>query len=321
MKYYFHLQYQRILRKLGAFGIQPLLGVALAVLGFIALSKFLFYKTTYANWIYVAAAISVLGNLGEQKRNDFLKNTFPVERFRQVRIVENITIAIPFLVYLLYEGDYWFALGLSIIAILLATFTFRRVFHFTIPTPFWKFPFEFIVGFRKLFLLVLIGFFLTFQAIQVGNHNLGFFSLGLQFFISLMYYNQPENPYFVWVFKGTSQQFLGKKIATSLICSRISTFQVIWRLMFYFTELWLVLIGIQIFGYILLLTIILAKYSAFPSEMSLPQVLFYFISLIFPPLFLFTIPMFYKQSSQKLKDFLKWLQLKIFTNPTAAKKY
>lgn len=305
MNYYFHLQYQRIQRKLEAFGVQPLLGMVLGVLGFIVLSKFLFYKTTYADWIYVIVAISVLVNLGEQKRNDFLRNTFPVRQFWQVRILENSLFALPFLLYLLYEGNYWLASGLLIIATLLANFTFRRIIHFTIPTPFEKFPFEFIVGFRKFFLLIIIGCFLTFQAIQVGNQNLGFFSLGLQFFIALAYYNQPENPYFVWIFKGTSQQFLGRKIVDGLICSSIITFLVFSSLVFFFSEHWLILVGIQIFGYVLLIAIILAKYSAFPSEMSLPQILIYTISLIFPPLFLLSIPMFYKQANQKLKPFLK----------------
>jgi len=305
MKYYFRLQYQRIQRSLEAFGIQPILGIVLAVLGFFIFSKLLFYKINYAPWLYVTVAISILLSLGEQKRTDLLKNIFPVKRFRQVRMLENSLITLLFTAYLIYESSYWFALGLPISALLLANFTFRPVFHFTIPTPFWKFPFEFIIGFRNLFLLTLVGFFLTFQAIQVGNHNLGFFSLGLQFFIALMYYNKPENPYFVWIFKGTSQQFLGKKVVDSLICSSIITFLVFGSLVFFFSEYWIVLVGIQLFGYVLLIAIVLAKYAAFPSEMSLPQMLFYIISLIFPPFFLFTIPMFYKQSKQKLNPFLK----------------
>ncbi|MEM8524443.1 MAG: ABC transporter permease [Bacteroidota bacterium] len=305
MKYYFQLQFRRIQRKIEAFGIQPTLGIVLAIVMFILFSKFLFYKTRFAPWIYLAVAVSILVNLGEQKRSDLLKNIFLAKPFRQVRMLENALIVLPFCLYLIYEGSYWLALGLPIVASLLANFTFRQVFHFTIPTPFWKFPFEFIVGFRKLSLLVLIGFLLTFQAIRVENHNLGFFSLGLQFFIALMYYNQPENPYFVWIFKGTSQQFLRKKIVAGLICSSITNFLIFSILIFFFSEHWMILIGIQIFGYVLLIAIILAKYSAFPSEMSLPQVLLYLISLIFPPLFLFTIPMFYKQSKQKLKPFLK----------------
>ncbi|MEN0046956.1 MAG: ABC transporter permease, partial [Bacteroidota bacterium] len=212
---------------------------------------------------------------------------------------------LPFCLYLIYEGDYWFTLVLPIIALLFANLTFKPILHFTIPTPFWKFPFEFIIGFRKLFWLVIVGFFLTFQAIQVENHNLGFFSLGLQFFIALAYYNQPENPYFVWIFKRSSLQFLSKKIMDSLICSSLITFLTFGSLLFSFPEDWLILLGIQIFGYVLLLAIILAKYAAFPLEMSLPQVLVYTISLIFPPLFLITIPMFYKQANQKLKPFLK----------------
>ncbi|MEL6717656.1 MAG: hypothetical protein AAFP82_02990 [Bacteroidota bacterium] len=305
MEYYFKLQFRRILRKLEAFGIQPVLGIVIALLTFIVLSKLLYYKLIYANWVYVAIACSVLLSLGNQKRNDLLKNIFSIKRFRQVRMLENIAIALPFSLYLIYEEEYRFVLGVLIAALLFAMVTFRSVLHFTIPTPFWKFPFEFIIGFRKFFLLILLGFFLTFQAIQVENPNLGVFSLGLQFLIALVYYNQAENPYFVWIFKGTNQKFLGRKMVDALVCSSIITFLIFSSLIFFFPSYFFVLIGVQLLGYVLLVAIILAKYSAYPSEMSLPQVLLYTLSLIFPPLFLVSIPIFYKQSTQKLKAFFR----------------
>jgi len=58
-------------------------------------------------------------------------------------------------------------------------------------------------------------------------------------------------------------------------------------------------------GLHLLITIILAKYSAYPNEMSLPQGILFSLSLMLPPALFITIPLFYYQSIKSLTSILK----------------
>ncbi|HQW12087.1 MAG TPA: hypothetical protein PLP06_08060 [Saprospiraceae bacterium] len=146
---------------------------------------------------------------------------------------------------------------------------------------------------------------LTFIAISVGNFNLGIFSLLLVFFITLTFYSKPEDLYFVWSFIDSPKGFLMKKIRTGLVYSTmLSTPILIILSIFFFSEIKILLI-FQLLGYIYLITIILAKYSAYPNEMSLPQGILFSLSLMLPPALFITIPLFYYQSIKSLTSILK----------------
>ncbi len=53
-----------------------------------------------------------------------------------------------------------------------------------------------------------------------------------------------------------------------------------------------------------MMTIILAKYSAYPQEMNIPKGILIAFSIYFPPFLLVLIPLFYLKSVKKLKVFL-----------------
>jgi hypothetical protein len=59
-----------------------------------------------------------------------------------------------------------------------------------------------------------------------------------------------------------------------------------------------------VMGLLFLWTVILAKYSAYPGEMNLPEGITIAFSLYFPPLLLAMIPIFYTKSIRKLKHLL-----------------
>jgi hypothetical protein len=305
MKFYIKLQIRRMKRMLADLGIKPYLGLFLAIIIFISFSKYLFYKISYAELIYVFIGISTIFKLGERNRNDNLISIFKKKTYYQIRILENSVLAFPFLVYLLYERSYLMILVLSILSILIAPLNIKQNLNFTIPTPFQRFPFEFIVGFRKAFFLYLFSYFLCFKAIQVGNFNLGLFSLGTVYLISMLFFSKPENSYFVWIYSVNSKTFLLKKIFSSFICSSLIAIPNFVVLLFFFKTNYLLIAGVVIFGLILLISVILAKYSAFPNEMNLHQSLLYGISLWVPPLFLITIPFFYIQSRRSLEPILE----------------
>lgn len=306
MKYYFMLQYQRTIRLLKELGIHPLLALFLCVIAFVGGSKFLFYKTETASWIYVFLTIVVLLNLGNKERNDRLKPIFNKKDFLLIRILENGLFLIPFIIYLFYEKAFLFALGLIPISLGLALLTNLPRLQRTIPTPFRKFPFEFIVGFRKTAFFIFLIYLLAIKAIEVYNYNLGLFSLAVLFFTTMGFYSKPEEEYYCWIFAMGPKEFLLKKIRDGLICSSIMTLPLFMGLLgFYPDKIWITIV-IQLLGYIYLSSMILAKYSAFPGGLNIVHGIFYALSIIFPPLLLVIIPIFYFQAKRRLTIILGW---------------
>jgi len=75
-------------------------------------------------------------------------------------------------------------------------------------------------------------------------------------------------------------------------------------LIFFQTNI-LAVFGFQALGYCYLLTFILAKYSAYPKKVNLPQGILLALSLAMPQLLLALVPFFYIQSKNRLKEILE----------------
>lgn len=304
MGFYFTLQYRRISRQLEAAGIHPVLGLLLLAVGFLGLSKYLFYKTEFAPWIFTLIALSTLLRLGSPDRNDQLRLVFGKLDYYRVRFLENSLAALPFVGFLLFERQFIFAIGLLPVALLLAMVKNQPALNIRLPTPFWKYPFEFIVGFRNTWWLIALSYFLCAQAIHVGNFNLGLFSLALCFLLGMSFYSKPERTYFVWIFAFDGPGFLRHKAITGLICVSILSAPVLIALYMAFPDKALVTTAVQAIGYCYLFSMVVAKYSAFPKEMNVPQGLLYGLSLWFPPMLLLVVPIFYIQSKRRLTSIL-----------------
>lgn len=305
MKYYFLLQYRRLDRKIRELGVPPWIGFVIGALLFVGASKYLYVKTEFANWIYAFFGLSAVVTMGNNQRNDQLHAIFQKQDYLRIRLIENTLAALPFAIYLLYEGDFRFAFGLCLLGVVSAFINFRFRSYLALPTPFRSFPYEFIAGFRRTFWLILLSYFLVAKAIQVDNFNLGLFALALLFFNGMSYYAQPEDEYFVWIYATDAAGFIRRKLRIALICGSILTAPICITLLFLFPErIWLVL-GLQLLGTIFLLSMILAKYSAYPREISLPQAFLYGLSLWFPPMLLIVLPIFYRRSRKQLKSLLE----------------
>lgn len=159
MTYYLKLQLTRLQRWLQNLGINPYFALVLGLIFFVLLSKSLFYKTEYAKWIYLFTAISIIFKCSEQKRNDTLRNIFRAKDYFLIRIAENFIVATPFLLYLLFNKEFSTAFILLPMIPIMAYFRTNNFTNYTIPTPFKKYPFEFIIGFRRTFPLILIAYF------------------------------------------------------------------------------------------------------------------------------------------------------------------
>lgn len=304
MKYYFTLQCQRLLRKLSELGIHLVVGLVLSVVIFIFISLVLFAKLDYAEWIYCILAIVNILQLGHDSRTALPKQIFSKRTYLTIRTLENSLLALPFVMFMFYKWAFIEGVVLLFVCMLLALFDFKHKVSSVIPTPFRKWPFEFIAGFRKSILILPIIGLMLYHSVAVHNFNLGMASLALLFAVSFSYYIKPESGYFVWVHKAEAKQFLIQKCKTALWCVTLFSLPVLLVLALGYPER-LFAIGIgQLIGYLFIMSIVLAKYSAYPNEIGLPQALLYAISLWFPPLLFLAIPLFYKQAVKKLNPIL-----------------
>jgi hypothetical protein len=301
---YCDIQYKRMNRYIIEFGLHPIVGYILAALIFIGLSKYLFYKAPYAVYFYMAIAIFISLMIDSHGRNDFFKTIFSSKTFRQIRILENITIVIPFALYLVYEHEVIASLCSFTITFLIAFLPRKTFSSKAFPTPFSFQPFEFAVGIRMAYLLYFALYFILLMAIRVHNFNLGIATIIAVFIISFTFYSNLEAQSYIWNFKGSSKMFLKKKIAIAIAHVSLLSLPILAILLFAWIDQAASIIGLQAIGYVYLVTFVLAKYSAYPRIMSVPQGLIFIFSLWIPPLLIFIIPYLYIKSTGSLKSLL-----------------
>lgn len=304
MRYYFLLQFKMINRHLAGFGIHPAMGYVLIVAVFTGFSILLFEKIAFAEYVFMATGLSFTAKLSGPARNQFLKGCFRANNYLKVRILENVIIILPFVIFLIIKFFYFQSLITLILAGFLSVTTFGSRSGLTIPTPFGKKPFEFAIGFRGSFPLFILAYFLAVMSVVAENFNLGIASLILVFLVCMSYYLNPENEFYVWIFHSRPGKFIFSKIKTAIVYSTILTIPVIIILTIFFLDKALIIIAFLLLGYLYLLTVILAKYSAYPHPVNLPQVIILAVSAWFPPLLLAVVPFFYRQSVSRLKNIL-----------------
>lgn len=304
MRFYFLLQFKMINRHLAGFGIHPVVGYPLIIVLFTGFSIFLFEKTAFAEYIFMATGLSFVAKLSGTERNQFLKSCFMANDYLKVRLLENVIIILPFVIFLVIKLFYIQALITLILAGFLSVTTFGSRSGLTIPTPFGKKPFEFATGFRGSFPLIILAYFLAIMSVAAENFNLGIASLILVFLVCMSYYLNPENEFYVWIFNSHPGRFLFIKIKTAIIYSTLLTLPVIIAEVIYFSDKGLIIAAFQALGYLYLTTVILAKYSAYPHQVNLPQIIILAVSAWFPPLLLAVVPFFYRKSVSRLKNIL-----------------
>ena len=305
MKHYFQLQLTLMNRRFKDLGFKPLFAYILLGIAFYVFSFFLFQRTEYAVYFYLFISLTSTAKLSEIKRYEFLKTSFKNSRLRQIRLIENGITSVPFLMFLVYKQLFLFALLLLVLSSLLALANFKTTINWTIPTPFYKKPFEFLVGFRNTFYLFLLAYSLAGISIYVNNFNLGAFSIIFVFVLMMGFYTLPENEIFVWNFNVTARDFLFTKLKIAWVYASFIVVPLSIILTIFFPQnLTYILLAILV-GYGFLSCMLLAKYAVFPNEINLTQFFFFGISVLFPPLLLLLIPHYFLQSAKRLKAYLK----------------
>lgn len=304
MKLYFQIQLKRYHRKWQEIGLHSIAGSVLILLAFLLGSHYLFEKTEFAKYIYPIFALTFISGFSEMNRNIYLKSCFPTNKYYQIRLLENILFALPFVVFLFFKLEFLLGLILLVLSGLTLFAAVKKLEVRKTPTPFYRFPFEYIVGFRKYLLVYPFAYFLIYKSVNASNFNLGVFAVGFIILIHLSFYVQAENKYFVWIFNSSPKIFLVKKIVVGIIYSSLLTMPGILILGFWYSEYLLILTGVVVINTLLIISIILAKYSAYPEEMNLPQYILFALGIWMPPLLIPFILYFYLQSIKKLKPLL-----------------
>ena len=303
MKFYFALQYRRLKHYLREIGINPYITFVIVIIVFVLLSNRFFQKIAYAYYIYPFFAIAILNSFGNKKRNEFLKNCFSVNDFRKIRLLENLLVFTPFFLFLLYKQQFIIAFSVYVIGALLSLFNKVNKFNFVIPTPFYKFPFEFTSGFRKTFWIFLLAYMLTYISISVTNFNLGIFPLIITFLTSMSFYFTQESIFFVWINSEKPAGFLWEKIKTAIFYSILISLPISLSLIIFFSDRAFIVMIFEILGALFVVTSLLGKYAYYPLEISLIPGFAIGFSFLFPPLLLVIISYFYSNSKQNLDSF------------------
>ena len=305
MKEYFTLQYKMGNRQLTEWGIEPLIGYVASSVLFVFISVRLFDKMQYAEYLYVAAALTIIIKLSEGNRTTFLKFCFSKVQYMKIRLIENGLFAAPFLIFLAYQQLYLTASVLALFSGLLSLMDLKYKSTFTLPTPFYKRPFEFAVGFRSNYFVFPFAYFLTFMAIYADNFNLGIFSLLLTFLCYLAYYTKPEEEFYVWVFALKPKEFLRYKLTNIIQYASVLSLPIVVILCWYFSENIEIIIAFQCLGYLFVSTVMLAKYAMFSEKLNIKFGVILVLSFWFPPLLVLIIPYLYFQSIKTLKKTLQ----------------
>lgn len=301
---FLQLQYKLANRWLKDSGIHPFAAYCIAAVIFVFLSLRLFNETEFAVYIYIIIAIAVMTLFSERRRNEFLKTCFKKSKYRQIRVVENLLAIVPFIIILLFKHNFMASTILIVAGVALSFLDRAVTLNFTLPTPFYKRPFEFTVGFRRNFYFIGLLYGLAVIATVVGNYNLGVFSVVLLFLVIAGFYSRLENEYYIWLYNVHPAGFLAGKIRTAILyATGIMLPVVLWLSAFFFDNI-IYLLLIALGGYALLACVVIAKYASYPEELNVIHGILIVISIIFPPLLPVLILYFYKRSLKKLKFLL-----------------
>jgi len=206
---------------------------------------------------------------------------------------------------LIYQGELLISLVLFLLVFGMAFFNQRNTQNFVVPTPFYKRPYEFIVGFRKTYFAFILAIVLLVISIDVENFNLGIASLLIPFIVCMSFYSKSEPQFYVWIHSKTVQEFLAGKILTaSLYALALSLPFAISLFTFYPHNFWIIAIFI-IIGWLFIIMSLLGKYANYPSEMNVMQGFAVMFSVFFPPLTLLIIPFFYSKAKHNLASILR----------------
>jgi hypothetical protein len=302
--YYLKLEWKLINRKLKKVGFNLTLFWIVVPALFTLIALNLVQKDTISAWVLLGG-FSLLFQVPRSKmHHNFLEANLGKLNIILIRITRNLLISIPLVILFLVFHKWQQIIALLVFAILFSNFRAPQLNYFAIPTPYRKFSFEFIIGFRRFFWIWLI----LPPAVWVGsaydNYSIALVALSIVMIIQIQFYNVQEPVWYIWNESKTPSEFLFHKFKIGTICSTIAnTIPVFFVGAILPESIWMVA---ALFMLALVMTIfsILSKYAWIPNQISTLQGILFACNLFFPPLLLFTIPYLYKKAENNLKNYL-----------------
>ena len=287
------------------FGANPFFGILVGIGVFIWVSFILFKKVSFPQYFYSFICLVMVSTAGEKSRNEFLQTIFTKRGYHITRLLENVIFAIPFSIFLQYKNQPLVAILTLVFSSFLSFFNNGIRSSFVIPSPFSKRPFEFTIGFRRTFWLLIIILTVAVISIIYKNFNLGIFCLLGFYLVCLTYYTGQEPVFYVWIYSKSPKEFLKVKIKTAQRFSFLmSLFIAIPLAVFNPANIWIILL-VMIIGQLYMFLIVIGIYSNYPARLNLIQNIQIGISILFPPFLLYSIPNLYSQSVRRLNAVLK----------------
>ena len=300
---YLRLQYKLLTRHIKAMGLPiPVAFLLLLGLGYLIHYALVQYPV-FGCYAVILGNFQLLFLLTEKNRNDFLKNTYSKREFHTIRLWENGLVILPSFIILLVHNQWLYTLLLILLAVVFAFLTFKT-FGKSIPTPFAKKPFEFIIGFRRSYLLLLVLYLLAGIGFYVANPNLVLFCIACIALTCVFYYQLPEPIFYLWNVHHTPRDFLMRKFRRGILqCLLVTLPLILIYILLFPSDLFnaCILLGGIFF---LLPFAITLKYVAYPREINFPEGFALALCFSFYPLILALLPFYYIKAINNLKNHL-----------------
>lgn len=305
---YFTLQRTLWERRFRDWQLAPWVVYTLGPVLFFVGGHLLLNRSALVSWLIVFFGLSTVQQLSDRARNDFLRGLYRGNDYRNIRLVENVAVLLPFLLLLTIEGTLrgsvacWAgALVLWVVGMSMAWWTNRPRFARALPTPFSRRPFEFAAGFRRYWWVLLIAVFLLVQGIRVGNFELGVFAAGIAALTGCQAVARPEPVFYVWIHTLSATAFLRRKMLTSTWHQLLLVSPFLLALGVAFPERWLVLLVVLALSVVYVLLWLLAKYACFPRELNVGHAFIIALGMVLPPALLIIIPMYYQRARTRVE--------------------
>ena len=259
----------------------------------------------FGEYIYAGLGISLSSSIADVRRYDFIKSISSQKDFRIIRLAEQLILLFPFIIGLFVFGWSLYAVLLLLAAIAFSFINLNISLPYSLPTPFGKRPFEFARGFRAAVLFIIGCYILVPIGISVDNFNLSLASIAGIGLISGNYFIQPEPRFYIWIHAMNTPKFLMEKTKTILYYTFITIAPIAIILSIYnpnrIGSVVLMILAAIAFTQMCML----AKYLAYPSEVNIIAGLAIVGSILFPPMMLIIIPIFYFKANRRLGQYLR----------------
>lgn len=301
MKYYFSLLGRILKRNMNAWGLSwftaGILVLVFCALMYAASRRF----PQYAEYGFMYLGLSFLFMLQGAERIGFLKILFPVKRqFITVRILENFAVLLLLLIVSVCFF-YFFAAIVLICGIFIFAYFDRSIrWKKSLPTPFRRYPFEFIILFRRFWFVYLFLYAIAIIAVVVHNFNLLAVVVALLGFLGWQAYAEVEPEEMLWNYSMSTTAFLQHKIKRAVAQQSLMLVAPLLAGVVVFPDyrVWLLLIGVIVSAVLIL--IVFMKYSVFPEHAGIILQLQVLIATCLPFLLIGLIPYYYRKAHRNL---------------------